>query len=180
MLTLYHGTSSSRGIKILEDKKIDCNAELRFKRDRKEIVGKSIATTQGYIYCTDSILMAIYYGVNHSSELNERQFYIFKFELDENLLEPDEDEITIFDDTPKCITVAESLLAYRSVRCNESIFRFEYCILPFNIDNSKEGKIIRRCVNNHSYNPKTADGGKTEIVEKLMKELNDIIKWQQI
>ena len=85
-MKLYHGTPASNLDSILSDGlKLNQNSE--FSEDSK--------TEQGYIYLTDNIAVAAYYGnIQTASNNNSCQDYIiFEVEIDENELLIDYDEI---------------------------------------------------------------------------------------
>ena len=85
-MILYHGTIESRGKKIVKDGKIDCHAERLNSESYEYIVEncmkvsegsikpKTLASTPGYTYCTNSLMYAIYYGNKNAILNNENEF----------------------------------------------------------------------------------------------------------
>lgn len=92
-MILYHGTIESRGKKIVKDGKIDCHAERLNSESYEYIVEncmkvsegsikpKTLASTPGYTYCTNSLMYAIYYGNKNAILNNENEFYMYANEL---------------------------------------------------------------------------------------------------
>ena len=91
-MKLYHGTPASNLNSILSNG-LKLNQKSEFSEDSK--------TEQGYIYLTDNIAVAAYYG-NMQAILNEepcQEYIIFEVEIEENELLIDYDEIKyIFDE----------------------------------------------------------------------------------
>ena len=171
-MLLYHGTTRKRGKSIVEDKCIKHDAELLYKD-----------TTPGYIYCTNDILYAIYYGNKNSLCHKEESFYVFRFNLDENKLEPDEDEVRMVGmDNPENYSKAqETLEDYKSARYEENIYEFEYAILPTVSNVGKEDeKLISECVEVHGYNHKSSNEYMKKHISDLIVKLNRITNWEKI
>ena len=85
-MKLYHGTPASNLNSILSNG-LKLNQKSEFSEDSK--------TEQGYIYLTDNIAVAAYYG-NMQAILNEEpclEYIIFEIEIEENELLIDYDEI---------------------------------------------------------------------------------------
>lgn len=86
-MILYHGTSLSRGLQILKDKAI--------KKDAPKVYDEKsrLPTTNGYVYLTEDLANAIYYG-NKTALLDEdSELMIFEVDLPYSSIEPDIDEI---------------------------------------------------------------------------------------
>ena len=192
-MLLYHGTLKSRGEQILKDGKIDCHAKRLYEESYKGIlencltvsegmiIPNTLATTPGYIYCTNSLIYAIYYGNKHAIQHDENEFYIFKFDILEHKLEPDEDEVrmVLFDNPSKYPTAAATLEACKSARYGSCISEFKYCILPSThyFDN-EHSNLIRNVVSNYAYNPQKSNEYERKYIEKLLNELSEIIDWR--
>lgn len=86
-MILYHRTSFTRGIKILNDGKILTKAERVY--DETYI----LQTSKGFIYLSDDLAIAMYYANKTSFIDNDEYMYVFKCEINDNLLLPDLDEI---------------------------------------------------------------------------------------
>ena len=85
-MKLYHGTPASNLNSILSNG-LKLNQKSEFSEDSK--------TEQGYIYLTDNIAFAAYYG-NMQATLNQepcQEYIIFEVEIEENELLIDYDEI---------------------------------------------------------------------------------------
>lgn len=145
-MVLFHGTPASRAHKILNDGLIsnqakgyyneNCIAQIIKHHEKKYV---SLATTPGYVYLTDWLFKAVYYGNLYACMNNEKDFYIFMVDIDENNLLPDLDEPQL----QSCIWTAtkkkyvrdytsykDTLEEFRSVRYADSISKFKYCTLP--------------------------------------------------
>ena len=88
-LKLYHGTSYSRGIQILDDKKIKgSNVDRIYK---KEEIGSP--TTDGYVYFGDLAVSTDY--ANKTCVIYDKDPYlmIFEVEVNDDIIEADIDEI---------------------------------------------------------------------------------------
>lgn len=127
-MILYHGTSSSRGQNILAHKMLDANAKRVYDEDH------GLPTTNGYVYLTDDVFNAIYYGNKTAWIDKDDSLYVFRIEINDSLLEADFDEFKYTLD-PYGIeyelkdinnpTIEESLRYTNSVRVGQDI-KFEY------------------------------------------------------
>ena len=142
-MVLFHGTPKSRGSIIVREKIISCNAKLMHEDKCEEILKtvefssnlikpETLATTPGYVYLTDSMFLAAYYGNKNAIRCNEDYFFLFKVELSEDVLEPDEDEIrmVLWEDPKQYPNAMDSLRVCHSVRYSNDIISFVYCVLP--------------------------------------------------
>ena len=192
-MILYHGTIESRGKKIVKDGKIDCHAERLNSESYEYIVEKcmkvsegsikpkTLASTPGYTYCTNSLMYAIYYGNKNAILNNENEFYIFKFDISEDKLEPDQDEVrmVLLKDPDQYPTAADTLKACKSARYGDDITEFKYCILPAtNYFENVNRELIYAIVCEHNYNPEKSNEDKRKYVEDLLSKLHDIVSWK--
>lgn len=98
-MILFHGTSKSKGEKILKDGYFSITAEGNYQNKFCAVEGKihSIETEPGYIYLTNYFSRAYVYArsgiVNNYSD--DKDIYIFKLDIDERELLPDYDELKI-------------------------------------------------------------------------------------
>lgn len=122
-MILYHGTNQNRGNKILLDGVIKCDIE----RFYGEMYDPILQTTNEYIYLTNSLTLATYYGNKHSYSSNEEYFYVFKVKLPQDVLIPDLDELRMVYglDVKNNIYIASESLEI----CNSVAFPDD---LPFN------------------------------------------------
>ncbi|MFR1708872.1 MAG: hypothetical protein ACLSV2_08225 [Clostridium sp.] len=123
-MILYHGTSEKRGIKIFDEMSLKTNALRVYGEEHL------LPTTGGYIYLTNNLVNAIYYGNKTACEDEDNYLFVFEIEIDECKLEADMDQIIyslipfgkhtkIKDiDSP---TVQESLAYALSVRTRKDI-----------------------------------------------------------
>lgn len=92
-IRLYHGTNESRAKKIMTEGCLKANVDRIYSEE--EFLPQMV-TTNGYIYLTDLIPLAISYGnkasiIEHS--LSPGYIYLFEIELDTKELLADIDEI---------------------------------------------------------------------------------------
>lgn len=93
-MRLYVGTNMERGLAIIKEGKIRCVVD----RIHGDSYG-DLATSDGFVYLTDKVPIAIYYGNKAQIGINPIAetgcFYIFEIEVDESQLLPDMDEINV-------------------------------------------------------------------------------------
>lgn len=98
-MILFHGTSKSRGEKILKDGYLSITAKGNYLDNSFLANGEltSILTEQGYIYLTNYFSQAYIFARSGlvNSDSTDKDIYIFKLDIDENELLPDYDEIKI-------------------------------------------------------------------------------------
>lgn len=93
-MRLYLGTNEERGTKIIEEGLIRCNVDRLYNTTN---ISEDLATTDGFVYLTDLLPVAIYYG-NKAQILWNRQvgqYYVFEVEISDTELLPDKDEIQV-------------------------------------------------------------------------------------
>jgi len=145
IMTLYHATTSSRGIQIINDGKISCQAAPVFVWAQP--------TTPGWIYLSDHVDSAVHWG-NKVSLLNKEEdfFYIFKVSIPLSACFTDEDDLEYNEDIPpsvaKNIDVLTCLELCHSCRVNRDLplgyTVVSYCKLP--VDNNKNREHPLACV----------------------------------
>lgn len=109
----------------------------------------------------------------------EESFYVFRFNLDENKLEPNEDEVRMVGMyNPENYSKAQKTLEdYKSARYGENIYEFEYAILPTVSNVSKEDeKLISKCVEVHVYNQKSSNEYMKKHISDLIVKLGCVLK----
>ena len=190
-MELFHGTPKSRGDIIIKEKRISCHAKPMFEDGCEDILQsaeysdnlikpKTLSTTPGYVYLSDLIFNAMYYGNVNAFSNDEDYFYLFKVELPEEVLEPDEDEIrmVLCKDPMNYPSVKDSLNACHSVRYNNDIISFEYCILPaaanFSHPNSQ---LVRDMIN---LRPRARGSATQQNVVDLMNQFYSNVSWIKI
>ena len=94
-MLLYHGTPKSKGNSIIKERKISKSAPALFDNMAFDFCN----TTTGYIYLSDGFFTALHWGDIHATNMKEDGFYIFRVDIDEELLLPDLDEKKIDDIT---------------------------------------------------------------------------------
>lgn len=200
-MRLYHGTPSSRGEKIIEDKVILHNVK-RLYNDHFSLkniscnisynnvnIPSTLETTDGYVYLTDSLFYAIYYGNKNSISLTHDDFfYVFQVDVDLSELEPDTDEIMMTTSTPvDTIQHAnDSLACCRSARLAKSISSTDYLIkyikLPTtsNFDD-KNSHLIQKIVKEFS---REFDASNEHIINYVRQLKNDLFStypyWEEL
>lgn len=187
-MELFHGTSKSRGDIIVEEGKISCHAKLMYEDGGEDVLQSAefsnglikpttLATTPGYIYLTNSIFKAAYYGNINAVSGNEDSFYLFKVELPETLLEPDEDEIrmALCQDPGQYPRAIDSLSACHSARYNRDIITFEYCVLPSTTNFSDP---LRELVMNVILQrPRPRESNMRQLSMDLLNQFHSKIEW---
>lgn len=95
---LYHGTKKSYGKQIINQGMLKAN----IKRNYDKKFTKSLRTTDGFVYLTNNLSKATYYGnkncfifATHDHEIEEK-YYIFRIQIDEKELLPDRDELRAY------------------------------------------------------------------------------------
>ncbi|WP_313893843.1 hypothetical protein [Psychrobacillus sp.] len=90
-ISMYHGTSKKRGDQILNDGMLKATSIKRVYDD-----DHPLPSTDGYIYLTNDIALAVYYA-NKTSYFSDEdeQLMIFKIEMEKESLKADIDEINM-------------------------------------------------------------------------------------
>lgn len=88
-MILYHATTALRGKKILSDGRIKKEVERYYTKEEN---GDGY-TSQGYIYLSNEVTFAIYFANCHDIIDKTGELYVFRVEIPDNLLEPDNDEL---------------------------------------------------------------------------------------
>lgn len=91
LMELYHATTQIRGEEILRDRCLKKDALRYYSKES----GSNGATTQGFVYFTNEITFSIYFANCHNLSESNTDIYIFKVDIPEEFLEPDEDEIKL-------------------------------------------------------------------------------------
>jgi len=93
-LRLFLGTNEERGKKIIEEGLIRCDVDRLYNSTN---IGEHYATTDGFVYLTDLLPVAIYYANKAQifARLPPGYYYIFEVEISDTELLPDMDEIRI-------------------------------------------------------------------------------------
>ena len=86
ILNLFHATTMSRGLQIIKDGKI--------RTDAPSVICWSLETTPGWIYLSDQLDNAVYWG-NKIACLSKDElfFYIFRVQVQEENCYPDTDDL---------------------------------------------------------------------------------------
>lgn len=131
-MILYHATPISRFDQIIKDKQLKKDAPLIWDIDisaytlklENSNIDTNTRTTTGYVYLTNSISDAVYYGATACNKVDDREFAIFRIDLDILILEPDRDNLSLFlDGKYRNIdaTAQESLNLVHSVRVADNV-----------------------------------------------------------
>lgn len=117
-IELYHGTKFENAESILEQRTIS------HLDTKSHYEGSGLETTPGYVYLTNNLFFALYYGNKHAVFEDDSHFAIFKLTLELDKLELDEDELDIFRNGRggyENITPLEGLELFQSIRFPNSI-----------------------------------------------------------
>lgn len=194
-MILFHGTPASKAHKILNDGLISNQAEANYNENCIAQITKcqekqdvSLATTRGYVYLTNWLFKAVYYGNLYACTGNEKDFYIFMVDIDENRLLPDLDEPQL----QSCIwttikkenvcdytSYKDTLEEFRSVRYADSISKFKYCTLPSAMNTSDENsQLIKSIVDAYVDFSDNHSEAFLRYVEELKEQLVEKCIWR--
>lgn len=145
-MILYHGTTLKNGREIISDGIIKSN----IKRNYIDY-GMIKNTTDGFVYLTKNLYTAYYYGninLNGMTNYGNKYVYIFKINIDDNILLPDYDEIEVV--TKKIyenVSAENSLKLCGCVTVKEdvSVRGMEYIILPATFNPLENEDILVLC-----------------------------------
>lgn len=185
-MVLYHGTTKSRGEQIVKEKCLSKDAEPTYGEGYGgclkeclvlggENLPDTLATTKGYVYLTHSLFYAMYYGNKHCLLSNEdKEFYIFKVDIPENILEIDSDEIRITTNVhPETVKdYKQSLDVCRSVRTPQSINKFEYMIFDSEYKYTEESSLVMKIVKEFNKEFDTSNKYLEQYIKELHEELD--------
>ena len=141
-MILYHATRKSLGDKILNEGIIKCNVQREYtSKFSVNLDGKvaKVASTNGYIYLSNSPITAITFANANAVRFNENKICLFELEMDENLLEPDQDQLSIEAVLRNCtfqknITALECLQECYCASCPSDLelknHKTRYLVLP--------------------------------------------------
>lgn len=134
-MELYHGTSLSEGLRIIEEGVI--------RKDIKRVLNQ---TEDGFVYLTPSLSFASHWGQFKSMDNDEKEFFVFRVEIEEDKLLKDDDEEAIMEQWIPLIrqcSITESMRLILSSRVKFDITKEEhlmkYVVLPCR-DNESSNK----------------------------------------
>lgn len=135
-ITLFHGTSKTRGKKILSD---GCLKASGVNRVYDETSG--VPTTDNQIYLAQNLATAVYYG-QKTSIIYDRadSLYVFKMEINKNDILPDYDEVkyTINNNREEDKIPLDSLTVDSSLALTNSVaYPSDICVEDFSISYSE-------------------------------------------
>ncbi len=173
-MKLYHGTSFLGGKSILCDRYIKSIVKRFYTPENN---GKG-ATTDGFVYLSNDLIYALYYGYRQNIKSDHFEVYIFRVEIDRNKLLCDEDEMKLNNVDDKSIYPYPSRLDYslcnfKSCRIDEDI-SFEKYDVEYGVVNLEEyrNNIIPIIENIGEVYTEEYDS-----YNQQQKELIDNIKW---
>lgn len=188
-MILYHGTPISNGMKILEENVIKSNIK---RYHYREIDINNTNTTDGYVYLTNDLSIAYYYGniktIGNECAQEEKYVYVFEILVDDKKLEADKDQLTILKKDSN-ITYKDSLYLCCCVRINEdvSVRNMRFLKLPGTtnkIEPERQIEVVRKLsdyARSKSKNPsKNKDQDSIEEEIKLLDEINAEWSWNNI
>lgn len=128
VMYLYHGTKESYGKQIINQGILKAN----IKRNYDKKFAKSLRTTDGFVYLTNNLSKATYYGnkncfifATHDQEVEEN-YYIFRIQIDEKELLPDRDELRAY------YLPEESDLDISLTKCMSAVVNRDICLKDYN------------------------------------------------
>lgn len=160
-MILYHGTTEKIGKEILRSGVIKKNISRRY------LDNSGVATTDGYVYMTNDFTYAVYYGNKNAVLDKENNLIIFKVEINDNLLEPDKDEIEY---TLKVFGKVEGFEDINNPTLEESLKNTKAARVPMDIELDKYA--AEYAVIESSIGP-TDNSSKTLDLVRIMNSDND-------
>lgn len=131
-MILYHGTSDLLANEIIKTRKIKNICERSWKGEIRTQSGNNINidTTDGYVYLTNKLSLAIYYGncANMKQGKHSLEVFIFRINIDEKELLPDKDELKLNRINPLNVTAEESIKKCCCVSVDHSLDADNYII----------------------------------------------------
>lgn len=125
---LYHGTKESYGKQIIKQGIIKAN----IKRNYDDNFAESIRTTDGFVYLSNNLSKAAYYGnkncfifATQDKEIEE-YYYIFRIQINEKELLPDKDELRAY------YLPEESDLSTSLTNCMSTVVNRDICLKDYN------------------------------------------------
>lgn len=182
MMILYHGTSYNKGMKILESGCIKKNVERFYAGD------SLYPTTDGYVYLTNHIFRAIYRGNIVSYDEKDTKLMLFQVDVEEELLEPDLDEVEYTykpfnQNTPTNLTYKDTLQLVYSVRVAQDIVlkdnKGKYAEMVSTYASDENSSFTLDVVQLHST-PLINDEYVNDYAKEIMRELEDKLVWVEV
>lgn len=141
-MILYHATTKTRAVQIFESRYIKCNID-RYYTEEDNGDGYS---TQGFVYLSNEITFALYFANCHNINDKSDALYIFKFDIPDNIVEADYDELRIQmarkDEIKKYGGDLQcSLLEYKSCKVAVDLYFDHFQVSYYKIDLSSEKDI---------------------------------------
>lgn len=177
-MILYHGTTLEQAEQIWKTGSIKCRIKRSFEANPY-----FEGTTDGFVYLTNKLCLAYYYGNSKiiSCECKNKNVCIFKVDISDELLLADLDELKV--KTRKMYseetTIEDSLRICGCVRCAQdiSILGAKYVIIPgtTNVEVSEEENRICRNFSSLALNHAN-EKAKVEI----LKNITDKYKWKEL
>jgi hypothetical protein len=142
---LYHGTKESFGKSIIKDGAIKSNISRNYDLN----VAQDYKTTDGYVYLTNNLSKACYYGNKNcfifKDQKPEDYYYIFRLEIyDEKELLPDRDELRAYSldiDSDLNESLKKCMSATIKQDINLKKYQASYVIVPSVICRENEEKL---------------------------------------
>lgn len=180
-MILYHGTGHTAANEIIKTGVIRNDAPLKWGEgsflpfaDGEYL---DISTTPGFVYLTDKLSLACFYGNIHRSDEDKlKGYYIFKLDIPSEELLPDKDELRInYEIEQDDISADESLHISRCVSVDHSLSNEEYNIKYVHIsnDNIELNRFIRQ-------NLSSARTKMSPDPDELVAKFNDYVEWKEI
>lgn len=180
-MILYHGTGYTAAKEIIRSGVIRNDAHLKWDEGSFLNLANGekldISTTPGYVYLTDKLSLACFYGnVKKPEEDTLKGYYIFKIEIPVEELLPDRDELRINHNFEKeDISVGESLEISRCVTVDHSLSNEGYNI-----------EYVHIAINDYDVNyfiRNELSSGRTMMTpdpEDIIAKFNDYVVWKKL
>ncbi len=182
-MILYHATPGVTGEKIINTRTIKNNCPRLWDGEVHHANGKveDISTTDGYVYLSNKLSLAAFYGnVSRMNVNNCDDYYIFRVNIPEELLKPDQDELKINHGIEDILTARESLDACGCACVDFSIKADEYNIEYIHIDtNDFSAPLNKEIYYLCSEHKNDMQPDPVELIDKIDK-INKIANWEKL
>lgn len=175
-MILYHGTPLKSGKKIIETGVIKHDCKRVWNSDDLMIMSdgkiESLETTDGFVYMSDKLSLATFYGnsARIRREEDDDWIYIFRVELSLNELQQDADELKMnYRIVNSKLSAQESLNICHCVTVDHSLSRNEYKIeyIKYPIRNFSHNYELKTLVEEINRNKSKKEADPSEVLNKL-------------
>lgn len=179
-IMLYHGSPQGRALEIIKNGVLlATNCKRIWDNRYTNIAGKNLKTTDGYVYLTDKLSKAAYYGkvATICEEAGDISYFIFRVKIPKKLLLPDLDELAMnYDIYDESFSAEDSLEKCHSVRTDFSIKTTNYEIEYIEIKTRNGNEKILSLMKELSFYRTENYEDPVELVERI----GEVCVWRKI